>query len=160
MLRDKLIEVTVERGIGDSATRPMVVVGSGGELVCSVHKRQYDALMGVVVQARFLRSPRNLLAPSMRSPRPPSPLPLLQNFMSRGDRDTADRRAGLLPPMLSTEAQSDLGVALATPRGASDGGIRLGIQPQATHRRRLPSCSAHAALRPVLLQRRSRCPRT
>ena len=71
--------------------------------------------------------------------------------MSRGDRDTADRRAGLLPPMLSTEAQSDLGVALATPRGASDGGIRLGIQPQATHRRRLPSCSAHAALRPVLL---------
>ena len=40
MVRDDVVEVTVERGIGDSATRPMVVVGSGGELLATVTKPQ------------------------------------------------------------------------------------------------------------------------
>ena len=50
MIRDDVVEVIVERGVGDSAGRPMVVIGSGGELLCQSTKAQYDALMCVVMQ--------------------------------------------------------------------------------------------------------------
>ena len=50
MVRDEVVDLTVERGIGESAGRPYVVVGSGGELVCSCSKAQYELLMRVLTQ--------------------------------------------------------------------------------------------------------------
>ena len=48
MLRDVALDVRVERGVGSSVGRALMVTGRGGELTCDCSKVQYELLMQVV----------------------------------------------------------------------------------------------------------------
>ena len=50
MVDDVALAVSVERGIGGSAGRPLMVHGTGGELLCACSKPQYDALLAVLAR--------------------------------------------------------------------------------------------------------------